>query len=110
MQGLDIDDPLILEERILDLRYRSRRLESELQVLKDTIGFEAGNLKSKNKSKNMMHSKLALKIKGLELKMTDKVELLMKEKLDYELKIKTNLMASDKVHQEYYESQRERER
>ena len=27
MQNLDIDDPLIMEERILDLKYRSQRIE-----------------------------------------------------------------------------------
>jgi hypothetical protein len=38
MQGMEVDDPMILEERILDLKYRSRLLESELSVLKQTVG------------------------------------------------------------------------
>ena len=54
--------------------------------------------KTKSNSKNIMHSKLALKVKELELKMTGKVGLLLKEKLDYETKIKSALMAKDKVH------------
>ena len=74
MQGLDIEDPLILEERILDLRYRSRRLESELEVLKGTIGIEAGKSKV-TVAKNPLQSKLAGKIKGLELKMEEKLQM-----------------------------------
>ena len=35
MQNIDIDDPLVLEERILDLRFRAQRLEKELEVLRE---------------------------------------------------------------------------
>jgi hypothetical protein len=38
MGSTDIDDPLVLEERILDLKYRSRKLEQELEVLRETVG------------------------------------------------------------------------
>ena len=34
MGGVNIQDPLVLEERCLDLQYRNRRLESELKVLR----------------------------------------------------------------------------
>ena len=40
MQNIDIDDPLVLEERILDLRFRAQRLEKELEVLRETSGNE----------------------------------------------------------------------
>jgi hypothetical protein len=30
MKGLNIDDPLVLEEKILDLKYKNRLLDSEL--------------------------------------------------------------------------------
>ena len=40
MQNIDIDDPLVLEERILDLRFRAQRLEKELEVLRETSGKE----------------------------------------------------------------------
>jgi hypothetical protein len=40
MQNIDIDDPLELEEKILDLRYRSERLDNELEVLRETSGNE----------------------------------------------------------------------
>ena len=42
MQNINIDDPLELEEKILDLRYRSLRLESELEIIKETSGREQG--------------------------------------------------------------------
>ena len=53
MTGLDIQDPLVLEERILDLKYRLRRLENELEVLKETRDMEYGydNLKERLKQK-----------------------------------------------------------
>lgn len=40
MQNIDIDDPLVLEERILDLRFRSQRLERELEIMRETSGDE----------------------------------------------------------------------
>ena len=42
MQNIDIDDPLVLEERILDLRFRAQRLQKELEVLRETSGKEQG--------------------------------------------------------------------
>lgn len=36
--GINIQDPLVLEERILDLQYRNRRLDSELKVLRQQPG------------------------------------------------------------------------
>jgi hypothetical protein len=42
MQGINIDDPLVLEERILDLKFRLRRLENELEILRETRGLEHG--------------------------------------------------------------------
>lgn len=46
IKGLNIDDPIELEERILDLRYRLKRLEKELNVLRETRGREHGFDKS----------------------------------------------------------------
>ena len=40
MSGVNIDDPLVLEERILDLRFRTKKLESELEILRETSGAE----------------------------------------------------------------------
>lgn len=34
MGGLNISDPLVLEERILDLQYRNRRIEKDLKVMR----------------------------------------------------------------------------
>ena len=36
MGAVNITDPLVLQERALDLQYRSRRLEQELKVLRQS--------------------------------------------------------------------------
>jgi hypothetical protein len=52
MQNIDIDDPLVLEERILDLRYRSQRINKELEILREMSGNEQGfNYKDRLKRK-----------------------------------------------------------
>jgi len=38
MCNVDIDDPIDLEEKTLDLRYRARRLEDELMMLRKASG------------------------------------------------------------------------
>ena len=35
LSGLDIDDPIDLEEKILDLKYKLRKLNGELDVLRE---------------------------------------------------------------------------
>lgn len=39
LQGLDIDDPIDLEEKILDLKFKLRRLNGELDVLREQKAF-----------------------------------------------------------------------
>ena len=41
MGAININDPLVLEEKILDLQYRNRYLESELKVLRSQNGKSA---------------------------------------------------------------------
>lgn len=36
MADVDIDDPLDLEERVLDVLFRKRRLEAEVKVMRRT--------------------------------------------------------------------------
>ena len=36
MKGLNIQDPLILEEQILDCVYKKKRLEGEVKVMRST--------------------------------------------------------------------------
>jgi hypothetical protein len=36
MKDLDIDDPLDLEERVLDITFRKRRLEAEVKLMRRT--------------------------------------------------------------------------
>ncbi len=69
MQNIDIDDPLVLEERILDLRFRGQRLEKELEILRETSGNEQGfNYKDrlKRKLRNPVQKQYADKILTLE--------------------------------------------
>ena len=40
MKDLDIHDPLILEEQILDVLFKKRRLAGEVKVMKATRGKE----------------------------------------------------------------------
>ncbi len=73
------------------MRFRSQRLESELDVLRETSGNEQGfNYKDrlKRKMKNPMQKKMADKIKILEGRLNDKVGILMLEKVTLENKIK----------------------
>lgn len=58
----------------------------------------------KQKMKNPMQRKLADKIKVLEGRLTDKMGILMQEKLELETKIKSGLMAKDSVYQDFYEA------
>lgn len=34
MKGVDINDPLDLEERILDIQFKKRRLENEVRLMR----------------------------------------------------------------------------
>eukprot|EP00347_Sterkiella_histriomuscorum_P000238 403376652 len=113
MQNIDIDDPLILEERILDLRFRSQRLERELEIMRETSGEEQGfNYKDRvrRKMKNPMQKKFADKILNLEERLNNKVSNILFEKIHIENKIQQSLMAKDQVHQDFYEAQRIKER
>jgi hypothetical protein len=69
MSGIDIDDPLVVEERILDLRFRLRRLEADLELLRETkeadIGFDLKE-KVQKKLNNYNNKDFANKIISLE--------------------------------------------
>ncbi|CDW82059.1 ef hand family protein [Stylonychia lemnae] len=113
MQNVDIDDPLILEERILDLRYRSERIEKELEFLRETSANEQGiDLKERirRKMKNPMEKKYANKILALESRLANKISNTMFEKIMLEDKIKQSLMAKDQVQQDYYDARRVKDR
>jgi hypothetical protein len=51
MGTVNIDDPIDLEEKALDLRFRAQRLENELMILRKANG-DIGNRVRGNKSKN----------------------------------------------------------
>jgi hypothetical protein len=73
MCNVNIDDPIDLEEKALDLKFRSSRLESELMLLRKANG-DIGNRVRGNNGKNQQHTKMADKIKSLEDKLTAKQE------------------------------------
>lgn len=68
MGELDIDDPLTLEERILDLQFRKRHLEKEVVLMRKQRKDQAVFL---NKQKNEMQQ-VGKKIKEMEEKVKDK--------------------------------------
>ena len=70
MSNIDIDDPIELEEKTLDLRFRTKRLENDLILLRKTNG-EIGN--RVRQKKNPVELRLAEKIKSLENKLESKV-------------------------------------
>ncbi len=113
MQDINIDDPLILEERILDLKYRVKYLDKELHVLREANG-EAGGMSYKDlvkqKMRGPMQKKYADKIKLLEGRLTDKMKTTFGFKMEVEAKINENLLAKDKVNQDYYDLQRQKDR
>lgn len=45
LQGLDIDDPIDLEEKVLDLKFKLRRLNGELEVLREQKALSYGLLR-----------------------------------------------------------------
>lgn len=71
MCNVNIDDPIDLEEKAIDLKFRSSRLESELMLLRKANG-DIGNRVRGNNSKNQHQVKMADKIKSLEDKLTAK--------------------------------------
>lgn len=73
MCNVNIDDPIELEEKAIDLRFRTSRLESELMLLRKANG-DIGNRVRGNNGKNLQHRKMANKIKFLEEKLTAKQE------------------------------------
>ena len=85
MSNVNIDDPIELEEKTLDLRYRSRRLEKELLLLRKVNG-DLGN--RVRQGKNPQESRMADKIKSLENQLETKIANNQNEKLELEEKIK----------------------
>jgi hypothetical protein len=52
MCNVNIDDPIELEEKAIDLRFRTSRLESELMLLRKANG-DIGNRVRGNNGKNL---------------------------------------------------------
>lgn len=54
MGSINISDPLVLEEKILDLQYRNRHLEQELKMLRTQSGKSAMKQQFKDISKKII--------------------------------------------------------
>jgi len=107
MSDINIDDPIELEEKTLDLKFRSRRLEQELMILRSKNG-EIGNLaRGAEARKRAMERKLAEKVKELESKFENKLIAQKEEDASIESRIKEAMMAKDQVYQDYYLAQRQ---
>ena len=98
MSNINIDDPIELEEKTLDLKFRSRRLEQELMILRSKNG-EIGNLaRGAEARKRAMERKLAEKVKELESKFEDKMKAQQMDDASIENRIKDSMMAKDQVY------------
>jgi hypothetical protein len=64
MCNVDIDDPIDLEEKTLDLRYRAKHLEKELMLLRAKAG--ESRVRGTETKKKAMEQRLAGKLKQLE--------------------------------------------
>ncbi len=71
MGTVNIDDPIELEEKALDLKFRTKRLENELMIMRKANG-DIGNRVRGNNTKNPQHLKMVEKIKNLEEKLETK--------------------------------------
>jgi hypothetical protein len=67
MCNVNIDDPIDLEEKTLDLKFRTNRLENELRVLGRTNGDIGNRVRGSKDGKNPQYVKMAERIKSLEV-------------------------------------------
>lgn len=68
MKDIDINDPLDLEERILDIQFKKRRLDNEVRVMRRQK--QSDNF-FKNAKIKEEHKVISDRIKDLELKVKD---------------------------------------
>lgn len=101
MGGVNITDPLVLEERVLDLQYRNRHLEKELKVMRAQNSDDGGAKKKKIKE---------ISKKILQLEQED--ELARQRKKEAEKNVESDLqkafLAKDKVQQDLVKLEREK--
>jgi hypothetical protein len=103
MAGINIDDPIELEEKALDLRYRTKRLERELNLLKRTNGDIGNRVRGADAKKKAQEAKMAERLKNLESELQAKKVQVTTQKQELEIKIQQQLMAKDQVYQDSLE-------
>ena len=94
MGTVNISDPLVLQERTLDLQYRSRHLEQELKILRQN-NKEANKLKAKQKE-------LSKRILDAEKDDADAVEKQKKAEKELEEQMRQELLQKDQIQQQHY--------
>ena len=101
MGNVNISDPLVLEERNLDLQYRNRHLEKELHVLRSQSG-GADSLKAKQKA-------LKKQILAAEAQDQEKIDKAKAEEAALEQEMRAELLQKDQIQQEFQALTREKE-
>ena len=98
MKGLDINDPLLLEEQILDTLYKKRRLAGEVRVMRSTR-----NQAEFFKKKQVLQEQKAMadKLKELQDSLKNSRERTEEERLTFDEKMKSGLQTKADIEAEF---------
>lgn len=102
MQNVKIDDPIELEEKILDLQFRSKALEKEVKLQREKFGIPASKVKSIQEMRwNPVEELLAQRVKKLEEKIGVKNETEDEEKQWAQQAVQRAIQKIDDMQEEY---------
>ena len=98
MKGLAINDPLVLEEQILDVLFKKRRLAGEVKIMRQARGRE---MYARKQEKEYKQKALKDKIKDLERKVKDSRLRQEEEAENFDEKLKSGLQTRAEIEAEY---------
>ena len=98
MKGLNINDPLILEEQILDVLFKKRRLAAEVKVMRAARGRE---MFAKKKQVEQEQKALTDKILNLERQVKDSRYRQDEERKNFDEKMRSGLQTRTDIEAEY---------
>ena len=98
MKGLAINDPLVLEEQILDVLFKKRRLAGEVKVMRAARGKE---MYARKKQKEQENKVLTDKILDLERQVKDSRYRQEEERKNFDEKLKSGLQTRADIEAEY---------
>ena len=102
MQNVKIDDPIELEEKILDLQFWSKALEKEVKLQREKFGIPASKVKSIQEMRwNPVEELLAQRVKKLEEKIGVKNETEDEEKQRAQQAVQRAIQKIDDMQEEY---------